>query len=92
MICFQGDEFIEEKIQLPEYVKNLATEFTIQITPIYDGKIKMYNTSTVINNEFTVYGENGKFFWTVFGTRDSIIIEPNKIDVDVKGTGPYRWV
>ena len=79
---------------MPEYVKNLAFDFTTQITPIYDGKIKTqnYTTTEVINNEFTVHGENGKFFWTVFGMRGHINVEPDKTDVEIKGNGPYKWI
>ena len=78
-------------IHLPDYVNNLAHDFTITLTAIYDNKIKTYNFSKVENNSFNVYGENGKFYWTVVGKRADIIIEPNKEDVVVKGDGPYLW-
>jgi len=79
-------------IELPDYVENLAKKLTIQITPIYSGSIKTLNVSKVENNKFTVYGENCEFFWTVFGQRASINVEPNKTDVQLKGTGPYLWI
>jgi hypothetical protein len=79
-------------IELPEYVSHLAKDLSIQITPIYNGKIKVFNVSKVENNSFTVYGENGEFFWTVYGSRTSIEIEPNKKDVNIKGNGPYKWI
>ena len=79
-------------IQLPDYVDKLAGEFTIQITAIYDGKVKIYNSTEVINNEFQVFGENGRFFWHVHGKRGNIEVEPFKYQVNVKGDGPYRWI
>lgn len=79
-------------ITLPDYVKNLATDFTVQITGVYDGKIRAYNFSEIVNNSFTVYGENGKFHWFVIGKRGDIIVEPLKTDVVVKGDGPYLWI
>jgi hypothetical protein len=80
-------------ISLPEYVDKLASDFTIQITPIYDGKINVLNSSEVENNKFIVYGNNCKFYWTVYGKRLTIDnIEPNKLDVSVQGFGPYLWI
>jgi hypothetical protein len=79
-------------IELPYYVEALGTDFTIQITPIYNGKINVLNTSEVINNKFTVYGENCKFYWQVTGKRAQIITEPFKRDVQVKGQGPYLYI
>ena len=80
-------------IQLPDYVANLASDFTIQLTAVYDGvKVKTYNFTEVENNEFTVYGENGKFHWLVIGKRHDIVVEPMKSDVELKGEGPYLWI
>lgn len=79
-------------INLPNYVKNLASDFTIQITAVYDGHVKIYNFDEIQNNSFTVYGENGKFHWLVIGKRNDIDVEPNKSDVIVKGNGPYLWI
>ena len=80
-------------IELPDYVNNLTSFMTVQISPIYNGiKIINYNVSRVVNNKFTVYGENGEFFWTVFGKRLDIVVEPNKSDVNVIGDGPYKWI
>ena len=72
-------------------MKNLAKDFTVQITPIYNGKVKMYNVSEVENNTFTVYGENGKFNWHATGNRQDIFVEPDKKDIEVKGEGPYKY-
>jgi hypothetical protein len=79
-------------IELPYYVSSFATDFFIQVTPIYNGKINIYNTSEIDNNKFTVYGDNGEFFWLVKGRRMEIDVDPNKSDVEVKGKGPYRWI
>ena len=79
-------------IQLPDYVTNLARDFTVQLTGVYDGKVKAYNFSEVENNSFTVYGENGKFHWLVIGKRHDIVVEPLKSDVELKGDGPYLWI
>ena len=79
-------------VSLPDYVDALATNFTVQISPVYDGISKdQYYTTEVKNNTFTVYGENGKVFWHVYGMRSSINVEPRKSDINVKGTGPYKW-
>jgi len=102
-------------IMLPDYVEKLATDFTIQITHIYDGssspeplrsvvkgeqgnslakefKTKTYSASEITNNVFSVYGENGKFYWMVHGKRGDIAIEPLKSETSVKGSGPYLWM
>ncbi len=79
-------------IYLPDYVKNLASNFTVQITGVYNGYVKAYNFDEVKNNSFTVYGENGQFHWLVIGKRFDIDVEPFKKDVIVKGAGPYLWI
>lgn len=80
------------EIELPPYVENLASEFTIHITPMFSGKIVTLNCSEVVNNKFRVYGENAKFHWVVHGKRHDIEIEPNKDSVHVKGSGPYLYI
>jgi hypothetical protein len=85
-------------IQLPEYVSTLASNFTIQITPIYDEEVLnnsdnvYYKTGIVKYNSFTVYGINGSFYWLVQGTRCNINTEPLKENTVVKGDGPYKWI
>ena len=79
-------------IELPNYVSAFANEFTIQITPIYNGKINVLNTSEIVDNKFNVYGENCRFYWQVTGKRLEIITEPFKTDVEVKGNGPYLYI
>jgi hypothetical protein len=79
-------------ITLPSYVSHIASNFTVQLTSIYDGKIKVYSSSKIQNNEFTVYGENGSFYWTVYGLRTEVDVEPYKSNVNLNGSGPYLWV
>jgi hypothetical protein len=79
-------------IELPYYVSAFATDFTIQVTPIYDGKIKSFGVSEIVDNKFTVYGENGKFYWIVHGSRSDVNVDPDKTAVEVKGSGPYLWI
>jgi len=78
-------------IQLPDYVACLAYSWTIHVAAVYDGVIRTYNFSEVENNQFQVYGENGKFHWSVMGKRQDIVVEPLKADVTVSGEGPYLW-
>jgi len=81
-------------IKLPDYVKPLATNLSVQVTSIYskDNKSKnVYETSEIENNQFTVYGKNGSFYWTVYGTKDEIQVEPNKSAINVQKNGPYTW-
>jgi hypothetical protein len=81
------------KIILPYYVNNLATDFTVQLTPIYSGaKIEQLNTSEITNGYFTVYGSNCKFYWLVHGKRADIQVEPDKDSVIINGDGPYKWI
>ena len=81
----------EQIIELPEYV-SFATEFTVNVTPIYNGKIRNLNCSKIENNKFTVYGEAGEFYWTVIGKRLNINVEPDRDSVVVKGDGPYTYL
>jgi hypothetical protein len=84
---------ISTTITLPDYVEKLASDFTIQITPIYNGKINILNSGEIVNNSFLVYGENCKFNWIAYGKRLEITnVEPNKNDVSIKGSGPYLWI
>jgi hypothetical protein len=79
-------------MNLPDYVDKFSDDFTVYVTPIYEGKIKNYNTSDVSSGKFTVYGENGRFNWFVYGRRQSIIVEPTKSEYTLKGDGPYTYL
>lgn len=68
----------------------MAYNFTIQLTPI--GQPRLLGCSKVNNNEFIVYGAPGNFFWLVHASRNNIIVEPNKNEVEIKGDGPYKYI
>jgi len=78
-------------IDLPAYVNNLSFDVTINVSPIYDGHLKMYNFTELEGNSFTVYGENGRFNWLAIGKRNDILIEPEKEQMNLSGKGPYLW-
>lgn len=82
-----NDEFVD--IELPEYTKAF-NNFTIHVSP--HGKFNKLWTSEVENNSFRVFGNNGKFFWTVFATREDINVAPLKSEVVVSGNGPYKYI
>jgi len=82
-------------IELPYYVDKLASNFTVNITPIYDENTEEnlnLKCSRVLNNKFNVYGKNCSFFWLVYGKRLPIEVEPYKSKINVKGDGPYTWI
>ena len=84
-------------IQLPSYVGQLCNgsdDFTVQITHIYDGKVKVFSAGevNVENNTFSVYGENGRFNWLVHGKRGNLKVECDKHNTTVKGDGPYKYI
>jgi hypothetical protein len=84
-------------VQLPTYFGTLckdSDDATVQITHIYDGKIKVFSASEVNleTNTFIVYGENGKFNWLVHGKRGNILVERDKSSTTVKGDGPYKYI
>jgi hypothetical protein len=81
----------EQIIVLPDYVSSFATDFTVHVTPIYNGTLRTLNCSEVVNNCFTVYGK-GRFHWYVFAKRHDIDTEPYKDSVTVKGDGPYKYI
>ena len=82
------------QIELPNYVDKIACNFTIQITPIYDGKNKnkLYESTKIESNKFSVYGPNGTFYWIVYGERSSIEVEPLISETKINGDGPYLYV
>jgi hypothetical protein len=72
-ICYKGKGTIINNSNVDIFLQDIdvnindtsENNFIIQITPIYNGKIQMYNSSELENNKFTVYGENGSFYWAV---------------------------
>ena len=80
-------------ISLPDYVKKIGRDFTIHTTPITTGKTRnILSVSEVINNQFIVYGDNGRFNWVAYGKRGDITVEPLKSDIKIAGDGPYKWI
>jgi hypothetical protein len=79
-------------ITLPDYANALATEFTINITPIYNKTPRLLNASEIEDNRFQVFGPPGDFHWHVYGKRLSIAVEPDKATAMVRGEGPYKWI
>lgn len=94
-VYYRGQEEIQNNesvdISLPEYTK-IFTDFSIHVTPIGKDNKNVYSVSEVQDGKFSVYGNNGKFFWNVFAKRLDIQVEPSKSDVVVKGNGPYTYV
>jgi hypothetical protein len=95
-VYYRGEGIIgnrEVEITLPDYVKHFATNFSIQVTAIGDNN-SFYTTSRVNQDtgSFKVFGNPGEFFWHVYGKRQSIDVEPLKSQVNVKGSGPYKWL
>jgi hypothetical protein len=87
-------------ISLPGYAAALATDFTVQLTPIWDPNIidapassSCYAATLVdANGKFAVRGPVGRFYWQAVGRRAPVTVEPLKSAVAVKGNGPYRWI
>ena len=98
-VYYRGESTIENNqsvvVKLPDYVSSFATNFSINITPIYsddsDENI-VYRTSRVKDNAFTVHGKNGSFYWIVYGQRGKVDVEPKKSEVQVSGDGPYKYI
>ena len=78
-------------VKLPAYTETFY-DFTVQVTPIYNGVLRLLNCSNIINGEFKVYGSDGLFNWHVTGKRGDIIVEQSKDDVELCGNGPYLFL
>jgi hypothetical protein len=79
-------------VTLPDYVDTLGTDFTVQITPIFNGTVLSYAASEITNGSFTVHGQPGRFFWLVHGKRSTFNVEPLKASARLMGNGPYKWL
>jgi hypothetical protein len=93
-IEYSDDKILFTEIHLPDYVDKLATDFTVNVTPIINEKYGFTNicTSEIIDGSFKVYSSKPcKFNWTVYGKRNSIVVEPYKNSINVKGDGPYKY-
>ena len=87
-----AEDQTSQTIILPDYVDALATEFTIHVTPIFNGTPRLLNVSRIQTNQFQVYGPSGEFDWHVYGKRLNVNVEPDKAAVIVQGQGPYKWI
>jgi len=81
-------------IKLPDYLQYIGSNYSINITRIFSGvkTNEQYEISEIENNEFTVYGTNGSFYWVVFAERSKINVEPNINEVTLHGDGPYKYL
>jgi len=89
-------------VYLPGYVSSIASDLTVELTAIRskpnpnpnpnpNPTKNVYETSEIENNQFKVYGKNGKFNWTVYGKKNDMLVEPEKETILVHGQGPYKW-
>ena len=83
---------VSREIVLPNYVKHIANNFTIQITSVNSNNSFYTSRVNEENGTFKVFGKPGEFFWHVYGTRQTIEVEPLKKYVNIKGSGPYKWI
>lgn len=94
-VYYRGNSVVTDgrcEVSIPNYTSNF-TDFTVHITPIYNGNnVRVLNATEVENGVFTVHGEDGPFSWLVHGKRGSITVEPSKDSVNVMGDGPYKWI
>ena len=90
----------ETQVILPLYVKHLATDFTCHITSI-GKRPRLLSASEVlcIDNSilFYVYGQENindvqEFHWVVYGKRNNIEVEVDKVSAKLHGNGPYTWL
>jgi hypothetical protein len=86
----------ECQIELPNYTNNLANNWTVNLTlrgNNWNSDAKPLRVSDVIDCKFKVYGENGsKFYWTVYGERENIQVEVDKLEYRLFGDGPYKYL
>jgi hypothetical protein len=88
-VYYRGKGEAPTTIQLPDYATHIASDFTVQVTPI--GSPRMMSASEVSpEGTFQVYGD-GNFHWTAIGERVALDPEPLKTDVTIHSVGPYSW-
>ena len=96
-VYYRGESSIEEgntevEVSLPSYVSKLAHDLSVQVTAIFDGEVKHYAVSKVVDNKFKVHGKSGSFFWNVHGKRNELDVEVHKSRVQLQSVGPYTWL
>jgi len=85
-----SDNILETRCELPDYVRALATDFTILVQAV-GGAPRTYSVSPIVDGAFTVYGPPGKFEWRVIGKRADVNVEPLRDEIVVNGDGPYTY-
>jgi hypothetical protein len=105
-VYYRGEGEIKEdlscKVHLPEYVKYIASDFTVIVKPLYNDLNsveyelnKKVIASEVQNNQFKVFANMPtKFNWIVHGKRFDLETEVDKDDKSIKicGDGPYKYL
>ena len=87
-------------VSLPEYTKLIATEFTVQVSPIGKHIVSKLGVLPVLDGTFTVISEEDtEFHWNVYGKRRSIEVEPEKVSPPegprsgkILHRGPYTYI
>jgi hypothetical protein len=93
-VYYRGTASVQGKsvtIELPEYVTALAKDFTVHLT--CKGSFSQVYASDVTKGAFVVYADKPcEFYWVVYGRRGEINTEPLRMETQVHGEGPYKWV
>ena len=93
-VYYRGRTTIENNsriISLDDYVTEFAYDFTVSVTAI--GKPRLCGCSEIESDgTFIIYGEPGVYHWVVYGKRGEVNTEPLKNSVEIKGTGPYKYI
>lgn len=83
------------RVDLPNYI-NIARDFTVNCTPIWNGVCRTANSSRVTMDDkgyyFTIYCNDGLVDWVVYGKREDVIVEPLRSESNIRGDGPYRYL
>ena len=94
-------------IELPNYVRHFTHNYNVQVTRIFTKDYfinlkqnktnsKPLITSNVENGKFYVYCEEDcEFNWLVIAERTDcypLQVEPLQSEINVKGSGPYKWI
>jgi len=94
-VYYRGVADISDKyttIHLPSYVKYIASEFTVFITPISNKFINIVSTKIINGSYFIVKGDSCKFNWLVVAKRNHLETEPLKKTSKINNIGPYTYL
>jgi hypothetical protein len=94
-VYYRGKEFVSCSaiIMLPDYVEWLAKDFTVHLTAESDALV-IVNAGPVIGHRFSIYVSAPCIVhWIVYGSRRDVLLDVEiPKTVDVKGSGPYKWI